>query len=132
METALPLTLHLLGALGLYMLAVSAGALLAPERWRTIGEELERSPALTIVMGIATYAIGVSLLGVHHGLADPLQFLVTAIGAIVTLEGLLILAVPRAMIAIGAPFYVRPRAWAIVTAVLGLVFVVIGLLGRAP
>lgn len=132
METALPLTLHLLGALGLYLLAVSTGAWLAPERWRAMGEDIERSPALTIVMGVATYAIGIALLAAHHGLADPLQFLVTAIGAIATLEGLSLLAVPRAMVAIGAPFFARPRAWAIVTAVLGLVFVVIGLLGRAP
>jgi hypothetical protein len=131
METASPLTLHLLGAIGLYMAAVSAGVLLAPERWRTIGEELERSTALTILMGIVTYAIGVALLAVHHGLADTLQIIVTAIGAIAALEGLLILAVPRVMIAIGAPFYVRPRAWAIVSALLGLAFIAIGLLGHA-
>jgi len=51
METASPLTLHLLCALGLYLLAVGAGIMFAPERWRAMGEELERSPALTVTMG---------------------------------------------------------------------------------
>jgi len=132
METASPLTLHLMGAIGLYMLAIGIGALLAPERWSKLGAEMTDSPGLTIVMGLVTFAIGAALLGVHHGRADALQILVTAIAAIAALEGLLILAAPRLMIAIGAPFFARPRGWAIVTAGLGLVFILIGLLGRAP
>ena len=71
MHTASPLTLHLLGAIGLYMVAIGAGALIDPGRWRDLGEEMERSAALTILMGLVTFAIGVALLGVHHGLADP-------------------------------------------------------------
>jgi len=126
MHTATPLTLHLLGAIGLYMVAIGAGALVAPDRWHALAEEMERSPGLTTVIGLATYAIGVALLGVHHGLADPLQIVVTAIGAVAALEGLLILAVPRAMIAFGAPFLVRPRAWAIVSLLLGLAFILAG------
>lgn len=130
METASPLTLHLLFALGLYLLAVGAGIMLAPERWRAMGEEMERSPALTVTMGVATYAIGVALLGVHHGLADPLQIVVTAIGAIAALEGLLILALPKVMMALGAPFFARPRAWAVATLVLGLAVIAAALLGH--
>jgi hypothetical protein len=126
MHTASPLTLHLLGAIGLYMVAIGAAALIDPGRWRGLGEEMERSAGLTILMGLVTFAIGVALLGVHHGLADPLQILVSAIGAIAALEGLLILAVPRAMIAAGAPFLARPRGWAIVTVALGLAFILAG------
>jgi uncharacterized protein YjeT (DUF2065 family) len=132
METASPLTLHLMGAIGLYMLAIGIGALLAPERWSKLGAEMTDSPGLAIVMGVVTFAIGTALLGVHHGFADVLQILVTAIGAIAALEGLLLLAAPRAMIAIGAPFFARPRGWAIFTAGLGLVFILTGLLGRTP
>jgi len=132
METASPLTLHLLGAIGLYMVAIGAGALLAPERWQKLGDEMANGAGLSIVMGLATYAIGVALLGVHHGLADPLQILVTAIAAIAALEGLLILAVPGVMLALGAPFFARPRAWAILITGLGLAFILIGLIGRTP
>ena len=127
MHTATPLTLHLLGAIGLYMVAIGAGAILAPERWQKLAAEMESSPGLTIVMGLLAFAIGVALLGVHHGLADPPQIVVTAIGAIAALEGLLILAVPRAMSAFGAPFLARPRAWAIATVALGLAFILAGL-----
>ena len=128
METASALTLHLIEAIGLYLVAIGAGTLIAPERWRALGEEFDRSPGLTAMTGIVTFAIGVALLGVHHGLADPLQILVSAIGAIAALEGLLILAVPRVMIALGAPFLARPRGWAIVTVALGLLFILAGAL----
>jgi hypothetical protein len=126
MHTATPLTLHLLGAIGLYMVATGACALIDPGRWQGLGEEMARSAGLTLLMGLVTFAIGVALLGVHHGLADPLQIVVSAIGAIAALEGLLILAVPRAMIAFGAPFFARPRAWAIVSVVFGLAFILAG------
>jgi hypothetical protein len=108
------------------MVAIGACALIDPGRWRGLGEEMEKSAGLVILMGLVTFAIGVALLGVHHGLADPLQILVTAIGAIAALEGLLILAVPRVMLAIGAPFLARPRAWAIVTVALGIIFILAG------
>lgn len=132
METASPLTLHLMGAIGLYMVAIGAGTLLAPERWQKLGAELESSPGLTIVMGILVFAIGVALLGVHHGLADHLQIVVTTIGGAVALEGLLILAVPRVMLALSASSFAWPRPWAIVAAVVGLVLILIGLIGRTP
>lgn len=127
MHTATPLTLHLLGAIGLYLVAIGAGALTAADRWQALAGEMERSPGLTVALGLATYAIGVALLGVHHGLADPLQILVTAIAAIAALEGLLILAVPRAMIAFATPLLARPRGWAIVSALLGLAFILAGI-----
>jgi hypothetical protein len=132
METASPLTLHLLGAIGLYMAAIGAGALLAPERWAKMVDEMAHGAALTTLMGLVTFAIGVALLGVHHGRDDPLQIVVTAIGAIAALEGLLILAVPRVMLAVGKPFLARSRLWAIATVVLGLAFILIGLIGRTP
>jgi hypothetical protein len=132
METAWPLTLHLMGAIGLYMVALGAGTLIAPERWQKLGAEMEGSPGLTIVMGLLVFAIGVALLGVHHGFADHWQIVVTTIGGVAALEGLLILAVPRVMLALGATAFAWPRPWAAVTAVLGLVFILIGLLGRTP
>jgi uncharacterized protein YjeT (DUF2065 family) len=110
METAAALTLHLLDALGLYLLAIGAGALLAPERWQRLGEEMEASTGLTLLMGITAFAIGVAMLGVHHGLHDPPAIVVTAVAAIAVVEGMLILAVPRVMIRIGAPLFARPRA----------------------
>ena len=132
METASPLTLHLMGAIGLYMVAIGGGALLAPDRWAKMIEEMENGAALTTLMGLVTFAIGVALLGVHHERDDPLQIVVTAVGAIAALEGLLILAVPKVMISIGKPFLARSRVWAIFTAVLGLAFILVGLLGRTP
>ena len=131
METASTLTLCLAEAFGVYLIAVGAGALLAPDRWRAIGAELERSPGLTLVTGVFTFAFGAALVGLHHSLADPLAIVITIAAAIGAIEGVLLLVVPELMIAFGRPFFSRPRAWAAVVVVLGLVFLALGLSGRA-
>jgi hypothetical protein len=131
MDTDSVLTLRLAEAIGLYVAATGAGALVAPERWRAIGPELERSPGLVLLMGIVTFAIGSAMLGVHHALTDPLADIVTAIAAIAAVEGLLLLVTPEAMIAFGRPFMARPRLWAMFALVAGIALFLAGLTGRA-
>lgn len=131
METARMLTLHLAEAFGLYLVAIGAGALIAPERWRAIGGEMERSPGLAIVTGVFTFVIGVAILGIHHSLADPLAIFITVAGAIAAAEGLLLLAVPHLLIALSRPFFEHPRAWAVVAVLLGLFLLVAGFTGHA-
>jgi len=131
METAAILTLRLAEAFGLYLLAVGAGALIAPGRWRAIGAELERSPGLALVAGLLAFALGAVTFGVHHHLTDPLAIIVTIAGAIGAAEGLLLIAVPDLMIAIGRPFFAHPRVWAIIVLVLGAALLLAGLTGRA-
>jgi uncharacterized protein YjeT (DUF2065 family) len=131
MDTARILTLCIAEAFGLYLIAIGAGALIAPDRWRAIGDEMERSPGLTLVMGLLSFAIGALILGVHHSLTDPLAIIITAAGAIATVEGLLLIAVPQALIAFGRPFFARPRPWAIVAVMLGIALLVAGFTGHA-
>jgi hypothetical protein len=131
METAGILTLRLAEAFGVYLLAVGAGALIAPGRWRAIGAELDRSPGLALVTGLFTFAFGAAIFGVHHGLTDPLAVIVTIAGAVGAVEGLLLIAVPDLMIAIGRPFFAYPRAWALVLLVLGAALLLAGLTGHA-
>jgi hypothetical protein len=131
METASILTLRLAEAFGLYLLAIGAGALVAPDRWRAIGAELERSPGLALVTGVFTFALGAAIFGLHHSLTDPLAVIVTIAGAIGAVEGLLLIAVPDLMVAIGRPFFAYPRVWAMIVLALGAALLLAGLTGRA-
>jgi hypothetical protein len=131
MDTASILTLHLAEALGLYLVAVSAGALIAPDHWRALGRELENSPGLTLVMGVFAFAISAAMLIAHHGMDDPLAIIVTAAAAAGVAEGLLMLVVPQALVPVSRWAFEHPRAWAIVTVALGLLLLAAGLTGDA-
>lgn len=131
MDTASVLTLRLAEAFGLYLVAVGAGALIAPDRWRAVGDEMERSPGLVLIAGVLTFAFGALIFGIHHSLADPFAIVITVFGAIGAVEGLLLLAVPQTLIAIGRAAFARPHLWAIVAVLLGAVLFVAGLTGHA-
>lgn len=131
MDTASVLTLRLAEAFGLYLMAIGAGALIAPHRWRAIGEEMERSPGLILIAGVLTFAFGALIFGIHHSVADPLAIVITIFGAIGAVEGLLLLAVPQTFIRIGRAAFARPYLWAIVAVLLGAALFVAGLTGHA-
>ncbi len=131
MTTTLPLTLYLAQALGLYVLLVGISALVAPQRWSQIMDGLAGSPALTLIAGIVTFALGVVLVRIHGVLTDPLAIVVTAIGWIALAEGALLIVVPHLLIRIGQWSMRFTRAWAIAAIILGVLLGLAGLTGHA-
>ena len=131
MDTASVLTLRLAEGFGLYLVAVGAGALIAPDRWRAIGDEFERSPGLTLISGVVGFAFSALIFGVHHHLTDPLAIVITLFGAIGALEGLLLLAAPQALMGISRFAFARPQLWSIVALLVGAALFIAGLTGRA-
>jgi uncharacterized protein YjeT (DUF2065 family) len=125
------LTLRLAEAIGLYLLLVGLSGLSAPQRWRTLMDELIASPALQMILGVLVFAIGVTLAMVHSILADPLAILVTLIGWAALLEGALLIAVPGPLLRLGLWSLNYTRIWAIVSLILGILLALAGLLGRA-
>jgi uncharacterized protein YjeT (DUF2065 family) len=113
------------------MLAVGIGIQSAPDRFRAIFDDLERVPGLSYLFGITAFAIGTAILIPHHILYDPLSIVVTVIAVLAAIEGLLLLAAPQVMFAIGRPFMASIRLWGIVSMVLGLVLFLCGFTGRA-
>lgn len=130
-HTLTVLTLQLAQALGLYAMAAGIGILAAPDRFRAILGEMEASPGLCYAFGLAAFAIGTAILIPHHLLADPLAAVVTIIAACAAIEGLLLLAAPQILIAIGRPFLAAVRLWGIVAILLGLLLFLAGFTGRA-
>jgi len=131
MTTISVLTLRLAEAIGLYLIVVGIGGLAAPQRWRQMMDDLERSPALVMAMGFAVFAVGAALVLVHSIWTDPLSAIVSVVGYVALIEGALLLAVPAPLIGIGRWSLNFTRVWAIVSIALGVLLFLAGLTGRA-
>lgn len=130
-HTLTVLTLQLAQALGLYALAAGIGIVSAPDRFRAVLGAMADSPGLSWAFGVAAFAIGTAILIPHHLLADPLAAVVTIIAAIAAIEGLLLLAAPRLLIAIAQPFARHAPLCGIVAILVGALLFLAGLTGRA-
>lgn len=131
MDTISVLTLRLAEAIGLYTIVVGIGGLVAPQRWRAMMDDLERSSGLVMVLGFAVFVVGAALVLIHSIWRDPLSVIVSAIGYAALIEGALLLAVPAPLIRIGRWSLNFTRVWAIVSIVLGILLFLAGLTGRA-
>ncbi|KFG90250.1 hypothetical protein BV98_001915 [Sphingobium herbicidovorans NBRC 16415] len=131
METISVLTLRLAEAIGLYMIVVGVGGLAAPQRWRAMMDDLERSPGIVMALAFPLFAVGAALVLVHDIWTDPLAIVVTLIGYVALAKGALLLAVPGPLIRIGHWSLSFTRAWAIVSILLGILLFLAGLTGRA-
>jgi hypothetical protein len=130
MDTASILTLRLAEGFGVYLMSIGAGVLIAPDRWHAVGEEIERSRGLVLIAGVLSFAFGALIFGIHHSFVDPFAVLITVLGAIGAAEGLLLLVVPRTLIAIGRSVFARPQPWGIASVLLGAALFVAGLTGH--
>ncbi|QPI72772.1 DUF2065 family protein [Sphingobium sp. Cam5-1] len=131
MDTISILTLRLSEAIGLYMIIVGIGGLMAPSRWRAMMDDLERSPGLVIALGFPVFAVGAALVLIHSIWTDPLAVIVSLIGYAALIEGALLLATPAPLLKAGRWLLNFTRIWAAVSILLGILLFLAGLTGRA-
>lgn len=131
MDTISVLTLRLAEAIGLYMIVVGIGGLVAPQRWRAMMDDLDRSPGLVMALGFAVFAVGAALVLIHSIWTDPLAIIVSLVGYAALIEGALLLAVPGPLLKVGFWSLPLTRVWTIVSIVLGILLFLAGLMGRA-
>ncbi|BAV64989.1 DUF2065 family protein [Sphingobium cloacae] len=131
MDTTSILTLRLAEAIGLYLILIGISGLASPGRWRGAIEELNRSPALTLVTGLVAFALGATIVMVHRAFADPLSIIVTLVGYIALIKGALLIAVPGPLMKVGDWSFRFTRAWAAFALILGILLFYAGLTGRA-
>ena len=109
--------------LGLTALFAGIGALRKPGAWRTMLEEVERSPALQFLCGMLELLIGAVIYLANPWLAaDLLSCLLKAMGGLMMVEALMILG----FVDIYTQFWLRSlthmhRGWAMTTSLFGLV-----------
>lgn len=131
MVTLSVLTLYLAQAIGLYLILVGLSALVRPERWRQMLDEIIASPALTMLSGVIAFALGITLVYIHCILSDPLAIAVTLVGWIALVKGALLIVVPGPLLRVGLFSLRFVRLWAILCVILGLLLGIAGLTGTA-
>jgi hypothetical protein len=131
MITAIPFTLNLLILIGLYELAAGIAGLTGRINWRTLLDEIERSPALTFMTGFVVYVVGAVVVLTHCIWTDALAIIVSAIGCIATVEGLLLMTAPGPLFAFSRRLVVNQKSISMLAASFGLVLIGLGLTGRA-
>lgn len=131
MDTISILTLRLSEAIGLYMIVVGIGGLIAPSRWRAMMDDLERSPGLVMALGFPVFVVGTALVLIHSIWTDPLAVIVSLIGYVALVEGALLLATPAPLLRIGRSAVQFTRVWAVISILLGILLFLAGLTGRA-
>lgn len=122
---------HLTGwlaiALGLYALAAGLGMALGTMRFDRLLQEVERSPALSFVIGLLTFLVGITIVLIHPWGGGWLAVLVSLIGWATLAEGLLLLAAPRVLWAYARPMMAAAgRLWGWLAVLIGIGFLAAG------
>ena len=131
MTTAIPLTLHLLMLIGLYELAAGIAGLTGRADWRAMTDEFVRSPSLSFVTGFMVFAIGGVMIMNHHHWTDLLAILVSAVGWIALVEGILMMIASKPLLIFFRPLIGSQRAVSLFAALVGIILIVLGLTGHA-
>ena len=130
MMTASPLTLNLLVVMGLYELVAGLAGLTGQINWRTLLDEFDRSPALTFMTGFMVYVLGAVVMLVHCIWVDPLAIIVSSIGLVAAVEGLLIMIVPGPLLAFSRQLVGNQKLISLLAAGFGLLLIGLSLIGR--
>jgi hypothetical protein len=131
MTTAIPLTLNLLVLIGLYELAAGFAGLTGRINWITMVEEFERSPALTFVAGFVAFVFGGLIIIIHNYWTDLPAIIVSAFSWIAAIEGLLIMAWPKPLLAMTRPLVRSQHAISIFAMLFGAALIILGMTGIA-
>jgi uncharacterized membrane protein len=131
MTTAIPLTLHLLVLIGLYELAAGIAGLTGRIDWRAMTDEFVRSPSLSFITGFMVFALGGVMIMNHHHWTDLLAIIVSLVGWIALVEGILMMIAAKPLLIFFRPLIGSQRAVSLFAAVVGIILIVLGLTGRA-
>jgi len=115
--------------LGPILVIVGLGLLLEGETFRAMAGEFIRSAALVYFSGVATLALGLAILNVHHLWTRDWRSVITLFGWLCVIGGIFRILAPTLVQRIGESFIAHqrwPLAGAIVTLALGAFLTVMG------
>ncbi len=125
------LTLWIATAFGAYMLAARLGGAIERSHWNTVIHDLRKSPGLTFLAGVVTFALGVIIIMVHNNWGGLLAGFVSLMGWAAAAEGLILLAYPKLLLDLSDrlmnPYLVS--AFIAFAIVLGALLLLVGLTG---
>lgn len=124
-------TLFLAQIMGVYFLVVGAGVLMNPSRMRNAMDEAKQSYILPYLDGAIALVIGLLIVLTHNIWDGLLTSLVSIVGWVAVLEGVLMLTLPQKTISVMMQKFVGAnlgRFVGVVSVAIGLYFIYSGFL----
>lgn len=114
--------------LGLFAVAASIGALRQPGTWRTLIEEVDKSPALQLTSGFIELFVGAAIYLVNPwDASDILTCVMKALGGLMMIEALVVMAFSDLYFQLWLKnLAAMHRAWAVITLLIGGVVMLAG------
>lgn len=107
---------------GLYMVSGAIGVLSSRNLYGRMIDEFRNSVMLTYLSGILAFIVGAVTVTLHNEWSSAPAIVITVVGWLALAEGVLLLAVPRAFVAVIAKFRLKGS----LIAVLGLAVILLG------
>lgn len=134
MDTFSVLTLQLARAWGIIALVIALGALITPKRMGAAMTDFERSPGLLFITAVFALVLGLLQVMFHNIWRDPTSVLVSLIGWLAIVKGIVLIALPEPVMRLAAKYAASTstvRLYGVLILVLAIVLLVLGLGGRA-
>lgn len=132
-DTFAVLTIQLARVYGIAVLILAVTALLKPGRVALALNDFERSPGLTFLGALVGVFLGLFLITLHSVWTDLPAILVSLLGWLSLVKGVLLLAAPEGFLkfasAVSTPN--RVRLWGVFALIIGAVYLAIGLTAHA-
>lgn len=132
-DTFAVLTIQLARAYGIAVLILAVTALLKPGRVALALNDFERSPGLTFLGALVGVFLGLFLITLHSVWIDLPAILVSLLGWLSLIKGVLLLAAPEGFLKFASAMSTpgRVRLWGVFALILGAVYLAIGLTAHA-
>lgn len=134
MDTFSVLTLQLARIWGVAAFVIALVALTAPARMGVVMADFQKSPALLFMTAIFALMIGLVQVALHNLWTDPTAIIVSLIGWLAIVKGVLLLAAPEGAMAFAAAVSSSPsrvRLYGVFVLILAIVLLILGVMGRA-
>jgi hypothetical protein len=133
-DTFSVLTLQLARLWGVVALVIALAALLNPNRMGAAMADFEKSPGLLFITAIFALGIGLIQVMFHNLWTDPTAIIVSAIGWLAILKGIVLMAIPEPIMKLAASSAASPsivRIYGVMILIFAIVLLVLGLAGKA-
>ena len=117
----MPLSIFAARILAVTYIAAGIAALSGKISFQEMVAEFERSPGLTFISGFVTLILGMILVEYHNLWVNDWRVLITVVGWLSLLKGILLIAFPGYMKAFRG-WYKNTKIWGVLMLALGILF----------
>ena len=115
--------------LAITYIATGISALSGKITYARLAEDFERSPGLTFTTGFFTLVFGMVLVTYHNIWVSDWTVLVTLVGWLSVLKGVVLMTCPQAALKLKKSWYKNTRAWGLFMLAFGALFGYFGFIG---